>query len=266
MTFYWIYDIPNWTLGLLSVVVFASLALIGLFATRPLARRMLGGSSAHNDVVSAFFGGIGVFYGLALGLIAVGTWENFTEVDSLVGKEAASLASLYRDFDGYPQPLRQKLERELRDYTRLVIEKEWPAHQRGEVSEGGTLVLDGIENEIMEFNPAHERDKIIHAEVLHSLHSVVEFRRLRLQSVGSGLPAALWCVVIVGAWLNIVLTYLFWVENLRLHAMLVSLLATFIALLIFLTAAMDNPFRGHFNVSDDAFRTVLNQVMTATAG
>ena len=125
MTFYWIYDIPNWTLGLLSVVVFASLALIGLFATRPLARRMLGGSSAHNDVVSAFFGGIGVFYGLALGLIAVGTWENFTEVDSLVGKEAASLASLYRDFDGYPQPLRQKLEREL---PKLCAERKIPHH------------------------------------------------------------------------------------------------------------------------------------------
>ena len=65
-----------------------------------MARRVLGASGKHNDVVSYFFAGVGVFYGLALGLIAVATWEDFTGVDAIVGKEAAALAMLYRDFDG----------------------------------------------------------------------------------------------------------------------------------------------------------------------
>jgi hypothetical protein len=261
MNFYWIYDIPNWLLCVLVVLVFNTVALGGLIATRPLARRFLKSSSAHNEVVSFFFAGIGVFYGLALGLIAVGTWQNFTEVDSLVGKEAAELASLYRDFDGYSQPFRRQLEDALRDYTKLVVENEWPAHQKGQTPERGTIALDDIENQIMAFEPRTERDKIVHAEVLHSLHSLVELRRMRLQSVPAGLPAALWCVVMIGAWLNVSITYLFWVENFRLHAILVALLATFIALLVFLTAAMDNPFRGQFSVSEDSFRIVLQQVM-----
>ncbi len=61
-------------------------------------------------------------------------------------------------------------------------------------------------------------------------------------------------MVLIGALFNGILTYLFWVENLWLHAILVAILAVFIALLIFLTAAMDNPFRGEFSVSSDAFR------------
>ena len=196
-----------------------------------------------------------------MGLIAVGTWENFSEVDGLVSKEAATLAGLYRDLDGYEQPFRGKLETELRDYARFVVEKEWPAHQRGETPEQGTLILDGIENEIMAFKPTDEREKIVHAEVLRSLDSAAEHRRLRLQAVGTGLPASLWCVVVIGAWLNIAITYLFWVENVKLHAILVMILATFIALMIFLTAAMDNPFRGQFSVSADAFRDILAGVM-----
>jgi hypothetical protein len=65
--------------------------------------------------------------------------------------------------------------------------------------------------------------------------------------------------------LNGILTYLFWVENIVLHAILVGILATFIASLIFLTAAMDNPFRGDFSVSSDVFQTIHEKVMSPSA-
>jgi hypothetical protein len=264
MTMYWIYNYPNWTLGTAAVTLIVGLSLVGLYASRPLVRKLLGGSPVHNDIVSYFFAGVGVFYGLAMGLIAVATWEDFTGVDDLVGREAAGIVGLYRDFDGYPQPLRGRLERALRDYTRAVIDKDWPAHRRGMRIEETNRMLDDIENEIMAFEPQREREKIVHAEVLRSLDSVVEQRRLRLEAVDTGLPAALWAVVLIGAILNIVPTYVFWVENRGLHVLLVAILATFIALLIFLIAAMDNPFRGEFSVAPDAFQEVLSTVMSST--
>jgi hypothetical protein len=261
VTFYWIYDLPNSLLAALIVSVFLSSSLIGLIASRPVVRWLLGSSSKHNDIVSYFFAAIGVFYGLAVGLIAVGTWENFTEVDGIVTTEAAAMASLYRDLDGYPHSTRKHLETMMREYTRFVIEKEWPAHRKGIALEDGDAALDRLENEVMSFEPTHEREKISHAEVLRSLDKVVEQRRLRLQAVSTGLPAALWAVILIGAMLNIGLSYLYWVENVGLHAALIAILAIFIALLIFLTAAMDNPFRGEFSVSPEAYETVLENVM-----
>jgi hypothetical protein len=263
MTMYWIYDMPNWLFATLTVATFNLVALAGLFATRPLARRLLGESGRHNDVVSYFFAGIGVFYGLAMGLIAVATWEDFTEVDAIVGKEAAALAMLYRDLDGYPAPLRTHFEDELRDYARHIVQVEWAAHRLGQTPEEGSKLLDDLENELMAFEPTKEREKIAHAEVLRSLGNVVEIRRERFQSVGTGLPAALWAVVLIGALLNFLTTYAFWVDNLALHAVLVALFATFVALLIFLTAAMDNPFRGEFSVSPDSIQAVIDSVMAA---
>ena len=83
--------------------------------------------------------------------------------------------------------------------------------------------------------------------------------RLGVQAVPTGLPAALWSVVLIGALLNIGLTYLFWVENLASTRSWSAIMAIFIALLVFLTAAMDNPFRGEFSVSSDAYQEVLDR-------
>ena len=174
MSFYWIYDLSNGPLCGLIVSIFVGLALLGLFLSRPIVRWLAGSSSKHNDVVSYFFAGIGVFYGFALGLIAVATWENFTEVDGVVTTEAAAVAALYRDLDGYPQPLRGRLETLLRDYTRIVIDKEWPAHKRGIALEDGDELLETLENEVTSFDPNKEREKIIQAEVLRSLDKVLE--------------------------------------------------------------------------------------------
>src|SRR5262245_31737794 len=131
MSMYWIYDIPNWLLGVSTVSVFLVLSLVGLFATRPFARKLLDSSSAQTDVVSYIFAGIGVFYGLALGLLAVATWEDFTQIDGQISTEAAIVASLYRDLDGYANPMRTQLEKKLREYVQIIIQKDWPAHQRG---------------------------------------------------------------------------------------------------------------------------------------
>jgi hypothetical protein len=84
---------------------------------------------------------------------------------------------------------------------------------------------------------------------------------LRLQSVSTALPGVLWTVVLIGAMVNIGLSYLFWVDNLRLQALLVVAFASSLAMLIFLTTAMDNPFRGEFSVSSDAYQYVLDHVM-----
>ena len=264
MTLYWIYDLPNWLFGILTVIVFNTIAIGGLYLTRPIVKRLLKGSSEHNDAVSWFFAAVGVFYGLAVGLIAIATWQDFTDADALVGKEAATLAGLYRDFDGYPAELHHQLERELRAYAEEIVKVEWPAHRQGLVPEQGTELLDALENKIMAFEPKRESEKISHTEVIRSLNDVVQARRGRMQAVKTGLPAELWTVVLIGAVLNFLLLYLFWIDNRTLHVVLISLFATLVGLLIFLTAAMDNPFRGQFSVAPDAIQAVIDSVMNPT--
>ena len=63
--------------------------------------------------------------------------------------------------------------------------------KKGVALEDGDALLESLENEVMKFEPTKEREKIVHAEVLQSLDTMLEQRRLRLQAVTTGLPAAL---------------------------------------------------------------------------
>jgi Protein of unknown function (DUF4239) len=110
------------------------------------------------------------------------------------------------------------------------------------------------------FEPATAGQQALHAETLRAYSRYVELHRERLSSVATGLPAVVWWVLLIGAALNIALTYLFSVEQLGPHLLLTLALAVFVALLVFLIAAMDHPFRGEFSVGPDAFRAVHRQM------
>ena len=267
MTMYWIYDLPNWELGILTVTTSVILGVVGLFVNRPIIGRLLHRSAEHNDVISYIFSAVGVLYGLTLGLIAVATWQNFSAADAMVTQEASILDSLYRDLDGYPQPLRSDLEERLRVYTRQLIDVEWPAHRQGRVLMTGARTLEEFRDKIAAIEPSNNsgREKINHLATIASLDKLLTQRRTRLQAVPTGLPAVLWVVVLLGGMLVFLLSHFFWVENVILHAVLVGLQATILGLLIFLTAAMDNPFRGEFSISPDAFEQVFDQTMKSSS-
>ena len=261
MTLYWPYDLPNWLFALITVMAMVFPSLVGLVLTRPLIKRLFRQTGNHNDIVSYYFAAVGVFYGLALGLIAVATYQNYSDADGKATKEANAIGSLYRDLDFYPEPLRKDLESQLTNYLRFIIKKEWPAHHEGNFVDGGEDMIERFENTLMSFEPVKEREKITHAEAIESLEQVVQNRAYRLEAVSTALPAVLWGVVVIGAGINIVMTYLFVVDNFALHIILIALFATCLGLLIFLTAAMDNPFRGEFSVSADSYQSVLENVM-----
>ena len=79
-------------------------------------------------------------------------------------------------------------------------------------------------------------------------------------SATNGLLATIWWVVILGAATSIALTWFFSVESVRRHLLLTGIYAALIGLLIFLIAALDNPYRGEFSVGPDAFELVLDRM------
>jgi hypothetical protein len=94
-----------------------------------------------------------------LGLLAVATYQNHSEVEKAVGSEASSLAALYRDVSGYPEPRRSELEALLRDYTRYVIDEAWPLQREGIVPPGAIKKAAVIQASLVGFEPPRNRRK-----------------------------------------------------------------------------------------------------------
>src|SRR6267378_7480922 len=127
----WLYEIRPLYAGLLLVAIIGTVSIIGLFVTRRLIIPRLHYHDGANDAVSGTVQAIGVFYGITVGLIAVGVWNTNSNASELVSKEATSIAALYRDVSGYPSPNRDRLQSKLREYTVFVIEQAWPAQKIG---------------------------------------------------------------------------------------------------------------------------------------
>ena len=63
------------------------------------------------------------------------------------------MSTLYRTAGGYPEPLRGELRGLLQDYTRYVIDKDWPAHRRGLVLQGGDHRLQVLRQTLFSYEP-----------------------------------------------------------------------------------------------------------------
>lgn len=260
LDFQWIYDLAHWQFCSLMISLFVAVALIGQLATRKVLRRTLGGKD-YNDLVGQYLSAFGVLYGITLGLISVGAWENFADVEGKVSTEAAAVGVLYLNVDSFPEPQRSELTTLLREYTRYVIDDAWPEQRRGIIPSDGSKYIVRLQRALGNFEPVTEGKKSLHREALHQFNSMVESRRLRLDSVTARLPTILWFVVFAGSFLSLALTWLFVVDNTLLHDLLTASLAALLGLLIFLLAVLDLPFRGQHSVGPDSFELVYDRMM-----
>ena len=265
---YWIYDYPGWVIGLLFCATLVAFTWIGIFLTRATVHSWLHREKRANEMVGLALSSYFVLFGLLLGLLAVATYQNYSNVDDIVTNEASSLAALYREISSLPQPSRGQLQQRLREYTRYTIEEGWAQQRKGIVPKGEVVRSGLLIRSLLDFEPSNDKEKLIYEDALRQSDHRNELSRARLSNVTTGLPTGLWWVVVAGAALNIVLI---WMQDMEVHVHLIlgAALASILGLVIFLIAELDNPFRGEISIGPDAIARVYEDVMkprqTATA-
>lgn len=259
----WIYELPPVLAALVVVLFIETVSLGGLLLARRFVVPRLSYSGDINEAVSGTVQAIGVFYGITVGLIAAGVWSTNATASELASKEATSIATLCRDVSGYPSPLRDELRARLREYTVFIIEEAWPAQRkgRGQTLDGGSRILDGFQHKLYTFEPATPGQVALHNETLRAYNNFHEHRRLRIDAVASGLSPVMWAVIWVGAAISIGVAYLYRIEDLKLHAVLVSLMGGFLAVVLFMIVINDKPFYGYAGISSDPYKLILERVI-----
>jgi cache 3/cache 2 fusion protein/uncharacterized protein DUF4239 len=258
--FYWIYDYPSWLVALLFAGTFFTATVLAIFGFRRFCHSWFHSEHRANDMVGFVLSSFSVLYGLLVGLIAVAAYQNYSNVLDIVTREAGSLSAVYHDLHGYPKPIRGILQDDLRDYTRYVIDYSWPDQRHGVVPVGGSHRVDKFIDDLLSFQPSTKSEEIVHAEAFRQVNTFVDLRRARLDSVTTGIPGVLWWVVGLGALINILLIAMLDMQ-LGVHLVLGSALSVFLGLVIFLIAAMDNPFRGQVSIGPGAFEEVYDTQM-----
>ncbi len=261
MNFYWVYDLPNWLFFIITTCVFILFSLLGAFLFSEKLEKKLNLTTDYNNIIAIFLGLSSVFYGITLGLIAVGTFDNFNSTEDKVNNESSALAAIYRDVSILEKPEKSALQNILKKYTQYMINEAWPLQQKGIIPSGDTEIINEFQDQFAKYTPETDKDKIIFTEVFDQYNVLIEKRRLRFNTINSGLPSTIWLILFMGAFVNIVLTWLLVIKNKKLDIVINILNGLLLGSLIFLIAAMDNPFRGEYCIPADSFQLLLDGLM-----
>jgi len=137
-----VFDTPLTIAGPAIIGTLCLFAMAGLLLVRRFILPRLRVHIEDSEYAGGMLQSIMVFYGLAVALIAVGVSQNHSDVSKLLSNEATDIAALYRDVSGYPEPIRTRLQSELRDYTDQVIHGAWPLMAKGRMPSVGKNVAE----------------------------------------------------------------------------------------------------------------------------
>ena len=254
-----IYGVPTWAMmaGVVGLAVIVS--LLGLAAVSRLIKPEL--RRGHNEFVGFNSALVGVFFAVLLAFIAVAAWESFGKAGETAATEASLAGDLFRDAYAMPEPAKSRLTGEVRDYVQIVLTKEWPAMARGEdFGDEGWKPLMDFHATLVNAPPGDATRTVMLSEALTRLNSLYDARRERLLTASDHIEGPVWWVVLIGSAITIGFTYLFGMEDLRMHMAMTGAVAASLALVIVLILAFDYPFRGEVQIRPDGFEHVKHNM------
>jgi hypothetical protein len=256
-----IFNLPLFVSGPGIILLLVAFALGGLTLYRKYQLPKLRYGHGDSDFSAGMVAAIMVFYGLALALTAVHLWEMHQDVAKITARESACLAALWRDVSEYPEPTRSLLQAGLKDYVDYTIHEAWPLQRKGKVPMQGIQRIDRFQTTLMQFEPKTEGQKLLMGQALRSYDTMIEVRRMRLDAVEMHLPGVMWLVIFFGAVISLTSSYYFPVEDYRVHATQVALLASLIGVVLIMIVALDRPFHGDMGLTAAPYELIYEQLM-----
>ncbi|HXS81637.1 MAG TPA: DUF4239 domain-containing protein [Methylomirabilota bacterium] len=256
-----IFNLPLFVSGPGIILLLVAFALGGLTLYRKYLLPKLRYGHGDSDFSAGMVAAIMVFYGLALALTAVHLWEMHQDVAKITARESACLAALWRDVSEYPEPTRSLLQAGLKDYVDYTIHEAWPLQRKGKVPMQGIQRIDRFQTTLMQFEPKTEGQKLLMGQALRSYDTMIEVRRMRLDAVEMHLPGVMWLVIFFGAVISLMSSYYFPVEDYRVHATQVALLASLIGVVLIMIVALDRPFHGDMGLTAAPYELIYDQLM-----
>lgn len=239
----WLHDLPPVFGALFVCAVFVVPTLVGSYLLQPYVARLFRGERDSNTVLGFLLNAFALYFGVLLALLSIAVFENHNKADDAVVGEAAALIKLYRDLHGYPEENRTQLAKILDTYVDEVIGPGWVYQGRGRANPREIEILTDFHRQIGAYRPTGQGESIRYAETLRALDSFVTARRLRISAGGSAIPQIMWVIVLVGAFMNVMVIWMFDLKPFS-HAVIGGTISLFIGLVIYMIAVLDAPFKG----------------------
>ncbi len=246
------WKVDSYISGFGLVLAANTVAVLGLLATRRLLRRL--DLISHHEVGGFLLSVVGTMYAVILGLIVVDSMNKFQLGRQMTESEANALANFVLLANHLPRADRDRIQGLAVAYGDLVITSEWVLLDDGKScpagpGHGALRLIDAV----TEFEPTNPREQATYETALAAVDDFWNARRYRIVTAAQSIPSIEWFVLIAGGIITVTFTYFFRLDHLRIQVAMTSLVATIIALNLYLILMFGYPFSGDVKVGCDSF-------------
>jgi hypothetical protein len=200
--------------------------------------------------VGAFVTAIGTLYSVLTGFTVISVWQQFTDTDRAVKREARGLAELWR-YVGYVEDpsgvtrARSAIER----YRDEVVAKEWPAMVAGITTTAAEEEYFQMADAVNGMKVTTARDVPAWAEAVRTLGEVSDARGERAVFVTIRMPRLLRLLLYIATVTLVVGTALLGFENVIVGAVVLTFTVLVSLLVLEVIDDLDEPFGGAWAIS-----------------
>ena len=251
----WLEGLPLWQMGVILIGGFVAITALAIF----IIQRVYPGDKhwEHQHVAGFVHALIGITYAVLLGFVAVGVWERFDVAEAMTFDEAGHWQVVYQDAIGIPGGA--KIRKLTREYLESVIKNEWPRMQSPDDSRDPqtSILATHLHDTIVKINPKNSGQQNVQQDMLTNASAASIERNARTVAYDSGVNPSVWFVLFAGAFLTIGFALFFEFSKKWLQYVMICSMATMIGAGLFLTLALDFPFRGDVSVSPEAYESTI---------
>lgn len=211
--------------------------------------------------LSAFLTVFGTLYGILTAFVVFEVWSQYNHISELIDKEAQGLERLYRlTLYFRDDELTNKMKSVIKDYATLVIQAKFQHLGTGKRNVENGLAFRKMSEIIRDIEFDDDHDSIVFDQILGHYGDLAQTRTQRLNQSLARLPFLLKIFIYLSSVFALVV-FLFMPFSTPVYGYLSVLIIAFLQAMIFqMIQDLDNPFKGHWNLTPEPFERALKHI------
>ena len=252
-----IYDIPTVWLFFIFTFIIVLISVLGLFLLKKVNTKSVK-CEDHNTIIAILIGVMSVFLGVMVSFLILTSWGIYSKASLDVQKEAQSIGILFEVISTLPNT--EKTQALIIAYLNYIINVEFPAIKEGQLPPEGEAFTEEIQRLLYDYIPEGAQETVLYQRSIQLIDVIIDLRINRISIATSGLNQLIWWVSIIDSVLIIVMSY-FLNCNRLFHYLVIIVIAIYVAVGLFTTLVLSNPFRGSNGISSQAYQNTLNYIL-----
>jgi hypothetical protein len=149
------------------------------------------------------FAFIGTAYAVLLAFVVLEAFQSFNDARAGAEEEATTIVTLSRTAEFFPPAEREPIEGALICYGRAVIHEEWPEMREGSRSPIVQGWVSRLEEGLQQLHPRTPAQEAAFLQLLEQQDQRTDARRARISEANRALPAPIWFLLGLGAFVTI---------------------------------------------------------------